>query len=504
MLLTPADVSAIDAEMVHAHGIDTFMLMEQASEAAHSALLTIIDDQYRHARSICVVCGNGNNGGDGLCLARMLSKRFNVSVIWSGSAETLSQAARYNLARLPDAIVLLTPAQAEHLRADIVIDAVLGVGGRLPLRQTAIELIKAVNAMQAPVIAIDLPSGLDAQTGECSGYTKPAAHTITMQARKVGMLLGKGPEVCGTIHAVDIGVPFTMLTTRCNNHVLSEREVASRFRPRLNHTSKFDYGRLVVIGGTRSMPGAPSLTAHAAIAIGAGIVDLAAPAIHPLTPREIMTHALPSNANGNIDTSAEDVLAHMLSRVTAVAVGPGLGSNEQTIEMIARLLCRLDSSVPIVLDADGLRCLPHLPHGRSIVITPHMGEFARILQTDRSMIEHTYVERAQNYARKHSIVVHVKNVPSITTDGRQSTFLSRGTPAMATAGSGDVLTGLIAGLLAQKLPLFEAARCGAWLHAAGGEHLVQTTGRRSLMAHELIGASREVLAAITGQNLPDQ
>ncbi len=499
-MLTPDDVSALDDEMVHSVGIDPFELMDRASEAAHQEILRIIDQQYPTARRICVVCGNGNNGGDGFCLARMLAERFDVRVIWSGSIDALTQAARHNCDRLPGTVKMQTPAESVDHHVDLVVDAVLGVGGRLPLRQAAVDLITCARMINAPVIAIDLPSGVDALTGECSEYVVPASHTITMVARKVGMLIGNAPLVCGTVHTVDIGIPFELLSARSKSHVLSERDVASRFQPRERQTSKFDYGRLVVIGGTRSMPGAPSLTAHAAISIGAGIVDLAAPAIHPLTPREIMTHKLPSNTEGSIDTSAQEILEHLLSRATAVAVGPGLGSNRQSIEMISRVLTRLDNTIPIVLDADGLRCLKFLPQDRSMVITPHMGEFARILQTERSTMETTYVKIAQDYAREHNLVLHLKNVPSITTDGRHTTFLTRGTPAMATAGSGDVLTGLIAGLLAQNLPPIEAARCGAWLHAVGGEHIVQKTGRRTLMAHELIGASRDVLAAITGQN----
>jgi hydroxyethylthiazole kinase-like uncharacterized protein yjeF len=269
--------------------------------------------------------------------------------------------------------------------------------------------------------------------------------------------------------------------------------------PRHPATSKFDYGRVAVIGGTKSMRGAPSLTSNAAIALGAGIVDLITPSTHPLTPREVIAHEMAAHDDGTIHEGAASHIEKLLSRATVVAIGPGLGDNSETIEMLSMCIDNLRPEVPVVIDADGLRCLPLSKARQGLIITPHMGEFARLLARDRTELELSYVERAKEYAQQHGMIVHVKHVPSVTTDGNNTAYLLAGTPAMATAGAGDVLTGIIAALLAQHVSPFHAARVGAWLHAKAGENIVQATGRRSLMAHELISSARHILSEINSR-----
>lgn len=291
---------------------------------------------------------------------------------------------------------------------------------------------------------------------------------------------------------------------RFMHNSISQDEIAELIPRRALRTSKFDYGRVAVIGGTRSMRGAPSLTAHAALALGAGIVDLITPSTHPLTPREIIAHEMPAHDDGTIHADAAPQIQDLLCRATVVALGPGLGSNTATIAMISRCIAELTPEIPVIIDADGLRCLPIEGSRREYVITPHIGEFSRLLGVARQDLEHCYAERAQSYAQEHRMVVHVKHVPSVTTDGSTITYLHGGTPAMSTAGAGDVLTGIIAALVAQHVRPLHAARIGAWLHARAGENLVQVTGHRSLMAHELIESARQVLGQISYQARPHQ
>lgn len=493
-LLTSEDVNTLDQYMVQHHGLTDIDLMEQAAREVYVAFMNLAKHYYREVQRIVVVCGNGNNGGDGFCVARMLSAHYRVLVVWCGDVNALKPCAAVNMRRLPDSVFMTNIQDAAIRPDDIIIDAVLGVGTTLPLRDPAHKLIDFIAKCNVPVISIDLPSGLTATTGEHGACVVQADHTITMQAPKTGMLRGAGPALCGTVHVIDIGIPNEVLQATCNNVEVSTADIAAYLPRRVARSSKFDYGRVAVIGGTHSMRGAPSLAAEAAIALGAGIVDLISPATHPLTPREIIAHQVASNADGTISSKAVDDLIMVLSHATTVAVGPGLGSNPATLEMIAHCIGTLDSNVPVIIDADALRAVGGIFPRINTVITPHMGEFGRLLGCPRSELETSFVEHAQRYARENSCIVHLKNVPSVTTNGSQTTYLRRGTPAMSTAGAGDVLTGIIASFAAQGLALYDAARLGACVHACAGENVQHKKGYRSLLAHELITEARNVVA----------
>lgn len=495
--LTSKNVSTIDATIVRSYGVPEIELMETASRAAADCILHIVRERFPNTRTIAVVCGQGNNGGDGFCIARMLCEYFTISAVWSGEVATLSASARQNLHRLPSEVQCYTLPLVNALSADIVVDAVLGVGLKLPVREPAYSLIRHLELSSRPVISIDVPSGLDATTGVCDDTVVHASATVTMQATKTGLIRGRGPEVSGTIHVVDIGVPDDVMRRVCLSTMLEDCDIVQALPTRSSNTSKFDYGRVAILGGTIGMRGAPSMAAHAAIALGAGLVDLIAPSIHPLTPREIVTHTVPAHADGTIAAGSYEEVTQVLRKATVVAIGPGLGTNADTIGMAARAIDSLNADVPVVLDADGLRCFSILRVPRPIILTPHLGEFARLLQIDRSALVDTSVEQAQGFAASNACVLHVKNVPSVTTDGTLTTYLTRGTPAMATAGSGDVLTGIIAAMCAQGLAPLSAARIGAYIHARAGENAAGGDGKRTLMAHELIDAARLFVGSIS-------
>jgi hydroxyethylthiazole kinase-like uncharacterized protein yjeF len=480
--------------MVRHCGLSEIGLMEQAASACCAAFMNLVERQYSDLQRIVVVCGNGNNGGDGFCIARMLAANFQVSVVWSGHVQDLKPCAAHNFHRLPASVEKMNICDTDVLDADIIIDAVLGVGTTLPLREPADRLINIIARSHIPVVSIDMPSGLTATTGEHGPCIVNADHTITMQAPKTGMICGAGPALCGIVYVIDIGIPADVLTATCQNVEMSQTDVRDYLQTRAANSSKFDFGRVAVIGGTYSMRGAPSLAAEAAIALGAGIVDLISPSTHPFTPREIIAHEVASHPDGTISSEAVDDLVELLSRATTVAVGPGLGSNPATLEMISYCIGRLSEDVPVIIDADALRAAATILPRSNTVITPHMGEFGRLLNRPRAELETSYVEHAQVFARENGCIVHLKNVPSVTTNGHHTTYLGRGTPAMSTAGAGDVLTGIIASFAAQGLTVYDATRLGAYVHACAGECIQHSTGYRSLLAHELIKAARMVIA----------
>jgi len=495
-VLTSANISEIDREMVRRFAITEFELMERASCAIAERLRGILEQQYHGCQEIAVVCGNGNNGGDGMCVARQLASSFDVSVIWNGEQDRLSSAARFNYGRLPYTIHQYTSEIPDTYRPDVIIDAVLGAGTRLPVTEPASNLMAWINAQSCPVISLDVPSGLEPNTGDADAVAVHARHTITLVGPKVGMLLANGPEYSGLTEIVDFGVPADLLASTCNRLQCTDEDLAMALPVRKSKSSKFDYGRVAVIGGTLGMRGAPALAAHAAIALGAGIVDLIAPAIHPLTPREVITHQVRTHDDGTIADDELDRVSSILARATVVAIGPGVGANSRTIEMLEQCIKGLDPTTSVVLDAEGILCAKHLDRFSNVILTPHMGELSRLLGMQREVLQSTYVEIATAWAKKHDAVVHVKNVPSITTDGNSVMYLNAGTPAMATAGSGDVLTGIVASLCAQGLDRLTAASTGAYLHAKAGESIVRS-GRRTLVAHELITHACDLLKPLT-------
>jgi NAD(P)H-hydrate epimerase len=500
-LYTPEASRRLDAECLLS-GISEADLIDQASASCAEVVRHILSSTISHADrvSLLIVCGPGNNGADGLTVARLLSQTCNVTVAVPLDSANLSEGHRQARERLPRSMRIIRYDEVDvmrTLRPDAVIDAIFGSGARLPLDPTMGELTTAINSIDAPLISIDIPTGLDATTGKTDRNVVRCQHTIAMEGLKPGHLRADGPDVCGTVHVTPIGAPSELTAHFSDGAVLDQTDIAAMLPARSRRSTKFDHGHVLVVGGTLGMRGAPSMTAHAALAIGAGLVDLAAASIHPLTPREVMTTALPYTDDGSIAVEAIDVLRRRMERSTVVAIGPGLGSDHRTIAMLAELIESISAACTLVLDADGLRCLPLVTKRVcQLIITPHMGELARLIGKERQQIELSYVEHAQRAAADYDCIVHIKHVPAATVTPAYATYLQCGNPAMATAGSGDVLTGIIAGLCAQGMPAYDAARCGAWLHATAGDESALRTGKVSLMATELIEAAALVRADV--------
>jgi len=471
-LLTRENIAALDIACNDEAGLSPQVLMENAGRCAANIMRTLMPSKGTAALRILIACGGGNNGGDGLVIARHLRDNHDVAVLRNDDEEWAHIDNAY----------------------DVVVDALIGVGGGSDLRSPMAERVAQLNALRGMKIAIDVPTGLDATTGVAHREAFRANVTITMAASKPGLYRNDGPLHAGTIYVADIGAPAEIVERFARHHIRTQSDIRLLLPQRTSNTSKFDYGRVLVIGGSRGMRGAPALAAHAALVAGAGIVELAAPVLHPLIPREVMTHLLPSNEHGFVARDAMEVLTEVVKKATVVAVGPGLGADNKSIEAVAEFVNSLRHDLPVVIDADGLRIVPLLKRPmQSLILTPHLGEFARMLNTDVASIRTTIVERAQAFAREHNCILHVKDVPSITTDGAHVFYTVNGNPGMATAGSGDVLTGIIAGLCAQRLSAFDAATLGAYLHARAGDYYVATHAMESLTATDIIHALGSVI-----------
>lgn len=475
-VLTPAEAGALDRES-QARGITAESLMENAGREVASAAVRLAGGAY--GRRAVVVCGKGNNGGDGLVAARHLDRwGLRVTVVMLEPGQDLREPAATNLARLAHTTVRVRPFAAGRLarelaRADVAVDAVFGTGFRGVPEDAFAEAIEALRDAGVPVVAVDIPSGVNGETGAVEGVAVPAAITVTFGAAKPGVVLLPGAGLAGVVEVADIGFPHDLI--RGDVSVVEAGDVASWLPRRAAETHKRAAGFAVVIGGSRLMTGAVSLMARAAYRSGAGLVAAAVPeGILPVVQgdvREAVFASLPETARGTA-AGASERLTQILTEADAVAIGPGMTTDEETSAWI-RGLVRSNES-PIVLDADGLNAFAgrasELGERRAeLALTPHAGEFARLVGLSAGEVEADRIGHVRKLAAETRAVVLLKGTRTLvgTPDG-QVRVNPTGGPFLASGGTGDVLTGMIAGLLARGLAPADAASAAAYIHGVAG------------------------------------
>ncbi len=490
-LLTTDDMAEADRLTIEG-GTAGLVLMERAGRAVADAAMPMVPAGGR----IMVLCGPGNNGGDGFVAARVLAGRgYTVTVILSGQREALRGNARFAAEMWEGEIH--SPATFEPAGADLIIDALLGGGLARPVEGEVARLIVAANAADAPVLAVDLPSGIDGNTGQIRGVAVQSKKTVTFFRLKPGQILYPGRRVCGEVVLADIGIPAGVLDRIRPALAINMPELWRDQLPVLDEEgNKFNRGHLVVVSGGIESTGAARLAAHAAARTGAGLVTVASPsdalAVNAAALTDIMVRG--SDGAAGLRRLLED------KRRNALVLGPGNGVGEALKECVA---LALSSGRALVLDADALTSFASNAsalkadiseeHAVKLVVTPHDGEFARLFAAQTDILAHPdRLGRALAAARFLGGVVVLKGPDCViaSPDGRAA-INQNGTPWLATAGSGDVLAGAIGGLLAQGAPAFEAACAGVWLHAEAGRAVGP-----GLLAHDLPQALRGAMAAL--------
>lgn len=484
---------AADRAAIEQCGIPSAILMENASRSA-ADIIRAECLQGRDRQRVLLLCGPGNNGGDGFALARHLAGDADVWVFYFGSPDKMSAETRTNFTVLAAfGIPLFNIADAaiparELFQADIVVDAMLGTGGDVKLRDPLPAILTAVNSARAVRIALDMPTGLDGLTGAAHRDAFCADYTITMSAAKRGMYFGRGPELCGEVRIASIGAPPQINVQQGGAAILEEEDLRSLLPPRRADSSKFDYGRILVVGGSAAMPGAIALSANAAIRAGAGLVTLFTTDVHPAVRPEIMLRRMTPNAEGAIASSNFDSILVELQKSDVILIGPGLGRSPDTLALVASLLPELSAEQTCILDADALAVWPGydgvLPH--KLICTPHTGEFARALDQKRDHVARQPEHFISEWLDGIGGTLLLKGVPTVI-ENRERQFLNiGGNPGMATAGSGDVLAGIIAALAGRGLAPLEAAALGAWMHSAAGDAAMQVHGMEGVTASAII------------------
>jgi len=483
-LYRAADVRELDRIAIEEFSIPGIDLMTRAGEAAFAAL------QFRWpaARRIVVVCGAGNNGGDGFVVARLARVQgLAVSVVVATSLESLKGDAKLAYESMVAAGVESQPITSELLAdADVVVDALLGTGLDREVGGVLRDVIVEINAATTPVFAIDISSGLNADSGAVMGVAINAAATISFIGLKQGMLTGDGPAYCGEILFDDLDIPLAAYDKVA---VAAERieydELSALLPRRARTTHKGDCGHVLVIGGAPGMSGAVRMAGEAALRCGAGLVTIATAIEHAAIISQTRPELMVQGVNDASD------LRPLMKKADVIAIGPGLGRSRWGVAMLD---AALSADVPLVVDADALNLLAVEPHLRDDwVLTPHPGEAARLLNISTPEVQAERFSAIDKLQCKYGGVVALKGSGTLVLDQDGALSLcDSGNPGMASGGMGDVLTGVIAALIAQRLELTAAAKLGVCLHASAADR-ASVAGERGLLASDLMPHLRKLV-----------
>ena len=480
-LYTAAQVRELDRLAIERQGIPSLTLMERAGADALDALT----GRYPGAGNLVVLCGGGNNAGDGYVLARLARQSgLEVRVIALVEPDRLKGDAAASAQKYLQTGDVETALAIEG--ADIIVDALLGSGLNRPVEGSFAEAIELINAASAPALSLDIPSGLNADTGACLGNAVRADATITFIGLKRGLFTAEGPEFCGEILFSDLGTPAGIHAEVGAEARLTDHDEVMRSLPaRARDAHKGSYGHVLVIGGDYGYQGAAILAGSAAARTGAGLVTVATRPEHartiPLFRPELMTAAV---------TGAQDLDAP-LNRVSVVAIGPGLGQSDWAIPLFARAL---QSSLPLVVDADALNLLAFEPQRReNWVLTPHPGEAARLLGMTAGEVQADRFAAVTALRDRFNGITVLKGAGSLVAGATGPIRLNNtGNPGMAGGGMGDVLTGIIAGLVAQGVKAHAAAVSGVYLHGYAADQCARE-GERGMLAGDLLPALRALV-----------
>ena len=502
-IVTGTEMQTLDRRTITEAHVPSTVLMERAGEG----IVRHLEEHYGSAlgKTITILCGKGNNGGDGLVVARLLHRRrarihvVLLTPITDLNRDTAAMYRRFVRVAGKAAILRFRSAdQAQPLLAssDILIDALLGTGLSSVVTGTYREAIELINSAGRPVIAVDIPSGIHADTGAILGQAIRATLTITFGLPKLGLYVDAGIDHAGTIRIVDIGIPPAYVDAIESRTLLLTRDGAFQALPeRVPSAHKGTFGHAGIIAGSAGKTGAAALAALAALRVGAGLVTVATPnSVNDVLEAkllEAMTMPLPETKARTLARSGLDRILAFIQARTAIAIGPGLSTHPETVELVQSLMKHLDR--PSVLDADALNALT----GRVSlltecktppILTPHPGEMARLeVDATTQSVNADRIGTARRFARERGVFVVLKGARTVIArpDGLVA-ICPTGNPGMATAGTGDVLTGMIVGLLAQGVPAWDAACAATYFHGSAGDLAAQHLGQTGMLASDLI------------------
>lgn len=516
-IVTAGEMRELDRVTIQEMGIPGCVLMENAGRGVVRVLLRAFPNWKD--RRVAVLCGRGNNGGDGFVVARYLMDRGGkVDLFLAGRPEEVSGDARFAMEAFLRAGGKMTvvgvegglsPQEIPIDSSGLLVDALLGTGLRAEVRDPLAGIIRQVNRSHIPVLAVDIPSGLCSDTGLPLGVAVEARVTVSFGLPKLGHFLYPGRALCGDLYVVDIGIPTRALQAHgLTREVVTPDMLRGLLPPRPPEAHKGHFGHLLVVAGSAGKTGAGVMASEAALRVGAGLVTMGVPRSLNLAMEarltEVMTLPLQEGEHHSLSLKALEQILEALEGKNCVALGPGISTNGDTPELARELARRV--ALPMVIDADGLNALAGHAHELQKapglrILTPHPGEMARLLSLSTSQVQRDRIGAALELARLSGSYVLLKGAGTVLADPQgRIRLVPTGNPAMASAGMGDVLTGILGGLLAQGLHPFDAMALGAFLHGWMADQWVCLHGARGLVATDLVQAIPNSLERLlTGQ-----
>lgn len=497
-LLSPYQMQEIDKRAIEHYKIPGILLMEHA---AYQLFLYLKEKE--EGKNILIVCGPGNNGGDGLALVRqlLLWSKSKVKVLMAALPEQLTSDGRvyYNICKnLQADIMQLDDANKEELLsqidcADVVIDCLFGTGLTRPIKGIYKEIITRINQCPNKVISIDIPSGIDGLTGKVQGVAVKADATLTFMVPKLGLYLYPALSYTGELRVVDIGIPKNLIEeTKVTTYSIEKEEMKGLLPPRPIRSNKGTFGKVLTIGGKLGMAGAITLTSKAAYHVGCGTVTAMVPKAiieiiqHKLT--EVMAIGAP-DCDGHFSKAAISKLKEVLHLYDVVAIGPGMGREKENLDLLIEVLV---SDKPCIIDADALCFIPQVLELLKVrkaptILTPHPGEMAKLTDTPIQEILDNPLKYAINFATKYHVIIVLKLEKTVIADTSGNIYINRyGNSGLAKGGSGDTLTGIIAGLMAQHMKPIDAARLGVYLQTKAADLAKDVLSEYSFLASDTI------------------
>jgi NAD(P)H-hydrate epimerase len=513
-ILNAAQMREADRFTIEDLGIPSLVLMENAGRQVVAAIEAAYESRLNGR--VAVLCGRGNNGVDGFVVARTLLQRgIDAAVFVIGALSEIRGDAKTNLdllGRLGMTVVEISDEQSWELhfseisQCTLIVDAIFGTGLKTALGGMMETVVADVNASSIPIVSIDLPSGLSADTAHVIGDCIDASMTVTLAAPKLPLVLPPGEEHAGDVVIADIGIPLEVIDGVEGRHIelLTPEQLRDLVEPRAADSHKGDFGRVTIVSGSRGKTGAAYMSGMAALRSGAGLVTIATPAsvlpiVASMAP-EYMTEPLSESVEGMVAAKAIDRLLALDHDV--IACGPGIGRGPGVAEFVRVLLDR--ATVPLVLDADAITVLADDPgrlvgrEERDVIITPHPGEMARLIGAEIDEVQANRIDVASDFATTHRVYVVLKGHRTVIATPEGHVYINpTGNPGMATGGTGDVLTGMIAAWLAQLLDAEAACRLAVFLHGAAGDLAEGDEGQVGMVATDVIARLGSALHRLT-------
>lgn len=489
-LLNAAQMKHCDRDTIDRIGIPSPVLMERAA-------LSVVDEMEKHQLnldSVLVLCGSGNNGGDGFAIARLLDEQgIRVTVSFVGRETSMTEETLLQR-RICENCGIKISTNFQNREYTTIVDAIFGIGLSRTVEGRYAELIDWINHQSASVVAVDIPSGISADTGKVLGAAVQADLTVTFAYRKIGQILYPGCEYCGQIVRRDIGITAADFRKGIPAVFTYGEEDLQRIVRRRAYSNKGTYGKVLLVAGSHGMSGAACLAGLAAYRCGSGLVRIFTPECN----REVIQTYLPEaivTAYGQ-ENRPIVMLREAMSWADVIGIGPGLGVSPLGAQLLETVL--QESDKPVVVDADGLNLLAKqpslLPVSRvPVILTPHIGEMMRLTGTQKSDITEDIIAAASRYSGENHVICVLKDARTAVSDGSRTYLNTSGNNGMAVAGSGDILTGIICGLLGQGMQPFDGAALGVYLHGLSGDLAREKYSAYGMIARDIAGQIGEVL-----------